>query len=69
MIFGEYLVSSEGLGFRLNNYSTNYNINGAMAIIFLMMVLMLMLTTVTNAIEARVLRWRPKSAAERVAQT
>jgi NitT/TauT family transport system permease protein len=69
VIFGEYLVSSEGLGFRLNNYSTNYNINGAMAIIFLMMVLMLALTAITNAIEARLLRWRPKSAAERFAQS
>src|SRR5215813_328854 len=69
VIFGEYLVSSEGLGFRLNNYSTNYNINGAMAIIFLMMILMLVLTTVTNAIEARLLRWRPKSASERFAQS
>jgi NitT/TauT family transport system permease protein len=69
VIFGEYLVSSEGLGFRLNSYSTNYNINGAMAIIFLMMVLMLVLTTVTNAIEARLLRWRPKSAAEQFAQS
>lgn len=69
VIFGEYLVSSEGLGFRLNNYSTNYNINGAMAIIFLMMVLMLAVTTLTNAIEARLLRWRPKSAAERFTQS
>jgi NitT/TauT family transport system permease protein len=69
VILGEYLVSSQGLGFRLNTYSTNYNITGAMAIVFLMMVLMLLLTMVTNAIEARVLRWRPKSAAEPVAQT
>jgi NitT/TauT family transport system permease protein len=69
VIFGEYLVSSEGLGFRLNNYSTNYNINGAMAIIFLMMVLMLALTTINNAIEASLLRWRPKSATERFAQS
>jgi NitT/TauT family transport system permease protein len=69
VIFGEYLVSSEGLGFRLNNYSTNYNINGAMAIIFLMMILMLALTTVTNAVEARLLRWRPTSAAERLSQS
>jgi NitT/TauT family transport system permease protein len=68
VILGEYLVSSQGLGFRLNTYSTNYNITGAMAIVFLMMVLMLLLTMVTNAIEARVLRWRPKSAAEPVAQ-
>jgi NitT/TauT family transport system permease protein len=69
VIFGEYLVSSEGLGFRLNNYSTNYNISGAMAIIFLLMILMLVLTTATNALEGRLLRWRPKSAAERFAQS
>jgi NitT/TauT family transport system permease protein len=69
VIFGEYLVSSEGLGFRLNNYSTNYNISGAMAIIFLLMILMLVLTTATNALESRLLRWRPKSAAERFAQS
>jgi NitT/TauT family transport system permease protein len=69
VILGEFLVSSQGLGFRLNAYSTSYNITGAMAIIFLMMVMMLVLTAITNAIETRVLRWRPKSAAERVAQS
>jgi NitT/TauT family transport system permease protein len=69
VILGEFLVSSQGLGFRLNAYSTSYNITGAMAIVFLMMVLMLILTAITNAIEARALRWRPKSAAERVAQS
>jgi len=69
VILGEFLVSSQGLGFRLNTYSTNYNITGAMAIVFLMMVLMLLLTAITNAIEARALRWRPKSAAEPVAQS
>ena len=69
VILGEFLVSSQGLGFRLNAYSTGYNITGAMAIVFLMMVLMLALTAITNAVEARALRWRPKSAAERVAQS
>jgi hypothetical protein len=34
-----------------------------------MMIIMLVLTGTTNAIEARVLRWRPQSAAGRVAQT
>ncbi len=69
VILGEFLVSSQGLGFRLNAYSTGYNITGAMAIVFLMMVLMLVLTAITNAFEARILRWRPPSAAGRVAQT
>ena len=69
VILGEFLVSSEGLGYRLNAYSTNYNITGALAIVFLMMVIMLVLTSLTNAFEARVLRWRPKSGAEPVAQS
>jgi NitT/TauT family transport system permease protein len=69
VILGEFLVSSQGLGYRLNAYSTGYNITGAMAIVFLMMVLMLVLTAINTAVEARALRWRPKSAAERVAQT
>jgi NitT/TauT family transport system permease protein len=69
VILGEFLVSSQGLGYRLNRYSTSYNITGALAIVFLMMAIMLVLTAITNAVEARVLRWRPQSAAERVAQT
>jgi NitT/TauT family transport system permease protein len=69
VIFGEFLVSSSGLGYRLNAYSTNYNITGALAIVFLMMVLMLILTAVNDAIEARILRWRPKSAVERMPQS
>src|SRR5690606_16601744 len=68
VILGEFLVSSEGLGYRLNAYSTNYNITGALAILFLMMLFMLVLTAATNALEARVLRWRPKSGAERIVQ-
>jgi NitT/TauT family transport system permease protein len=69
VIFGEFLVSSSGLGYRLNTYSSNYNITGALAIVFLMMVLMLILTALNNTIEGRVLRWRPKSAAERTPQS
>jgi NitT/TauT family transport system permease protein len=69
VILGEFLVSSAGLGYRLNAYSTNYNMAGALAVVFLMMVIMLVLTSLTNAVEARVLRWRPKSQAERVPQS
>lgn len=69
VILGEFLVSSSGLGYRLNAYSTNYNITGALAIVFLMMVLMLILTAITNAIEGRLLRWRPKSVAQSIPQS
>lgn len=69
VILGEFLVSSSGLGYRLNAYSTSYNITGALAIVFLMMVIMLILTAATNAFEARVLRWRPKATEHVPAQS
>jgi NitT/TauT family transport system permease protein len=69
VILGEFLVSSSGLGYRLNAYSTSYNITGALAIVFLMMVLMLLLTAINNFVEDRMLRWRPRSASERVPQS
>ncbi len=65
VILGEFLVSSKGLGYRLNAYSTGYNVTGALAIVFLMMVLMLLLTGATNALEARLSRWRPKNDDQR----
>ncbi len=63
VILGEFLVSSHGLGYRLNAYSTGYNTAGALAIVFLMMGLMMLLTGVVNRIEARLLRWRPPTSA------
>lgn len=66
VILGEFLVSAHGLGYRLNAYSTSYNTAGALAIIVLMMLIMMMLTGLMNKIEARVLRWRPRNADERV---
>jgi len=59
VIIGEFMVSSHGLGYRLNYYSTSYNTTGALAIIIFMMILMMALTTVVDKIEARLLRWRP----------
>jgi NitT/TauT family transport system permease protein len=61
VILGEFLVSSEGLGYRLNTYSTSYDTTGALAIVFVMMIVMMMLTAGVDALEARVLRWRPKA--------
>jgi NitT/TauT family transport system permease protein len=59
VIIGEFLVSSEGLGFRLNNYATSYNTSGALAMILIMMFLMMALTAVADRIDTRVMRWRP----------
>jgi NitT/TauT family transport system permease protein len=59
VILGEFLVSSEGLGFRLNGYATAYNTSGAIAMILIMMFLMMALTLLADLIDARVMRWRP----------
>jgi NitT/TauT family transport system permease protein len=61
VIFGEFLVASEGLGYRLNQYSTSYDTTGGISMIFLMMLIMMALMAVADAIESRLLRWRPKA--------
>jgi NitT/TauT family transport system permease protein len=61
VILGEFLVSSKGLGYRLNLYSTSYNTTGALTMIVIMMLVMMLLTALVDRLEARVLRWRPRA--------
>jgi len=61
VIFGEFLVASEGLGYRLNQYATSYDTTGSIAMILLMMLIMMVLTSFADHVEAWLLRWRPKS--------
>jgi len=61
VIIGEFLVSSKGLGYRLNAYSTSYNTVGAISMIIIMMVIMMMLTAALDRVEARLMRWRPRT--------
>jgi NitT/TauT family transport system permease protein len=61
VILGEFLVSSKGLGYRLNLYSTSYNTTGALTMIVIMMLVMMLLTAAVDRLEARVLRWRPRA--------
>jgi len=63
VIFGEFLVASEGLGYRLNQYATSYDTTGSIAMILLMMLVMMVLTSFADHVEAWLLRWRPKSEA------
>ena len=60
VILGEFLVASQGLGYRLNTYSTSYDTTGALAVIVVMMLIMMALTAVLDAAEARLMRWRPR---------
>ncbi len=58
VIVGEFLISSSGLGYRLNYYSTSYNTNGTFAMLLVMMSLMMLLNALMNLIERHALRWR-----------
>jgi NitT/TauT family transport system permease protein len=58
VIVGEFIISSSGLGYRLNAYSTSYNTNGTFAMLLVMMALMMVLNNIVNMIERRLLRWR-----------
>jgi NitT/TauT family transport system permease protein len=62
VIVGEFLISSSGLGYRLNFYSTSYNVNGTFAMLIVMMVLMMGLNAVMGLIERHALRWRSETA-------
>jgi ABC-type nitrate/sulfonate/bicarbonate transport system permease component len=57
------MASSKGIGYRLNSFTTTYNITWAMTLILIIMVLMTLLNAVMNKFEARLLRWRPSSNA------
>jgi hypothetical protein len=46
------------IGYRLNSFTTTYNITGAMTVILIIM-LMTLLNAVMNKIETKLLRWRP----------
>ena len=56
VIVGEFLVSSSGLGYRLNYYSTSYNTNGTFAMLLVMMALMMSLNALMKFVARRALR-------------
>ncbi|MDB5806810.1 MAG: NitT/TauT family transport system permease protein [Betaproteobacteria bacterium] len=58
VILGEFMVSSVGLGYRLNAYATAYNTSAALGMIMIMMCLMMLLTWGANALDARLMGWR-----------
>ncbi len=58
VIVGEFVVSSTGLGHRLNFYSTSYNTNGTFAMLLVMMAFMMGLNALASVVERRALRWR-----------
>jgi Binding-protein-dependent transport system inner membrane component len=62
VIVGEFLISSSGLGYRLNFYSTSYNTNGTFAMLIVMMAVMMGLNSLMGLVERRAFRWRTETA-------
>jgi NitT/TauT family transport system permease protein len=58
VILGEFMVSSVGLGYRLNAYATAYNTSAALGMILVMMSIMMLLTSAANWLDARLMGWR-----------
>jgi len=60
-IIGEFMAASKGLGFRLQLYTGLFNTTGAIAVIFILMVMMIAFNALLNRIEEHLLRWRPRA--------
>ena len=60
-IIGEFMAASKGLGFRLQLYTGLFNTTGAIAVIFILMIMMIAFNAILNRIEDHLLRWRPKT--------
>lgn len=60
-IIGEFIASSEGLGYKIMVETSLYNTTGTMAGIFVLMILVVILNSLLGWFEARALRWRPQT--------
>jgi NitT/TauT family transport system permease protein len=58
-IVGEFMASTAGLGFKIQEYTSQFDTTGAVTGILILMVIVVGLNNVLDRIEARVLRWRP----------
>jgi NitT/TauT family transport system permease protein len=64
---GEFVAATRGLGYLLQFAQSTYNAALTMGLIFLIMAFVLLLFFVAEAIERRLLRWRYRGVAQKVA--
>lgn len=60
-IIGEFIASSEGLGYKIQLETSIYNTTGTMGGIIVLMILVVLLNSILAWIERRALAWRPPS--------
>ncbi|MEP9354634.1 ABC transporter permease [Xanthobacter sp. KR7-65] len=60
-IIGEFVASSAGLGWKIQMETSLYNTTGTMAGLIVMMTIVVAMNAALNALEARLLSWRPEA--------
>jgi NitT/TauT family transport system permease protein len=58
-IVGEFMAATAGLGFKIQLYTAQFDTTGAVTGLFVLMLVVILVNTALNRLEARVLRWRP----------
>jgi len=66
-VVAEFIASTAGLGYRIMETTSSLNTPGTMAGIVVLMVVVVVLNTVLDQAEDRILRWRPKESDTREA--
>lgn len=59
-VVAEFIASTEGLGYRIMETTNSLNTAGTMAGILVLMIVVVLLNTVLDRAERRILKWRPK---------
>lgn len=59
-VVAEFIASTQGLGYRIMETTNVLNTAGTMGGIFVLMVIVVILSTILDRIESWLLRWRPK---------
>lgn len=61
-VVAEFIASTAGLGYRIMETTSSLNTPGTMAGIVVLMVVVVLLNTALDRVEAHILRWRPKES-------
>jgi NitT/TauT family transport system permease protein len=66
-VVGEFIASSEGLGYVIQFQASTFNTTGVLAGITIMSVVVVLINDMLDRLEQRLMRWRPRDAATVVA--
>jgi NitT/TauT family transport system permease protein len=62
-VVGEYLGSSAGLGYKIQEAESVFDVTGVFAGMVILSIFVILIDLVVTLVERRLLRWRPEPAA------